>query len=801
MKQRWIIAAALVTVLAAVGLLAFFWPNAAQRDLDKTRRDLRQGGFQIDLSEFNFSASADERVRATALTNANLMSRSVRNETDARRNFFLQERFDLMPATGPGVAIVLWQQPNLPARSTPDPWASTPQTPSDLWATYREALDAGRIELDQGCAAALKGPIRFDLAPNRGVSMLLPHLANLRGLSQTLGVRTLVELHDGHRDLAWTNVLAVTRLATAWEPESTEISQLVRCGLATLAFETTWQALMAGGWSDAQLAQLQAEWQAVDFFKHLPETEAFARAAHADACQRERQDRIEYRQFFRDVFRSPRTAWMGLSTYWSSLGYRRRGSYEDERDLLLYHRDRELQLRAAIAAPTWQRMRQMPGVTNSAPYQARHPSRVGSLINMRQMSMGFMRQGRGLMGQAADAEARRRLLLAALALERYHTRHGNYPPSLTALVPGVLPRLPVDFMDGQPLRYRRTEDGRFVLYSVGLDCVDNGGEVIRPRRTSPYGPRRGLLGFREGSDVVWARPASAQEIQAHQQEEETEIESQLSVIRQNYAEVQRRAETERTYAVNKLLAEGAARRQVAAAAPKSENSEPNLLGRPFRRLLRNLPNTETNAVTLGEMLTPRPVPPVSESGVALFEVPVSYDAVTNNGFLHLIVDGELDTFGRSDEGERQTCERAANGNCLLGWTSTYDPPGQHAIQAEFIATTNPAYFRRAPKARGPAIAFVATNLCQFDSAYDQFDTRGGTLYARLVESNAVYAIELKAPGGERLRTFTGTTSNGVIQVHWDLLDDRGTRSTNPVIESVFKITLPASGRSQTVKGP
>jgi hypothetical protein len=78
------------------------------------------------------------------------------------------------------------------------------------------------------------------------------------------------------------------------------------------------------------------------------------------------------------------------------------------------------------------------------------------------------------------------------------------------------------------------------------------------------------------------------------------------------------------------------------------------------------------------------------------------------------VDGGLDAASRGEEGERQTCAPAANGNCLLGWTST---------------------------------------------------------------------------------------SNGVIRAHWDLIDDHGNRCTNESIDSVFQVTLPGSGRSQTLKGP
>ena len=103
---------------------------------------------------------------------------------------------------------------------------------------------------------------------------------------------------------------------------------------------------------------------------------------------------------------------------------------------------------------------------------------------------------------------------------------------------------------------------------------------------------------------------------------------------------------------------------------------------------------------------------------------------------------------------------------------------------------------------GQLTTFVVTNLCQFTPESASFDPElGAKFYARLPESNGTYQIELKSPAGERLRTISGSTSNGLFEVHWDLTDDRGRRCTNDSYDSVFDITLPGSGRSQTLRGP
>ena len=73
------------------------------------------------------------------------------------------------------------------------------------------------------------------------------------------------------------------------------------------------------------------------------------------------------------------------------------------------------------------------------------------------------------------------LALTACALERHWLAHGNYPEHLAELVPSYLDKVPLDIIDGQPLRYRRTDDGKFVLYSIGLDGKDDGGKPIDPK--------------------------------------------------------------------------------------------------------------------------------------------------------------------------------------------------------------------------------------------------------------------------------------------------------------------------------
>ncbi len=59
-------------------------------------------------------------------------------------------------------------------------------------------------------------------------------------------------------------------------------------------------------------------------------------------------------------------------------------------------------------------------------------------------------------------------------MEIFRRRTGHYPTTLDALVPTLLPVLPLDLWDGKPLKYK-IEDHRPLLYTIGSDLIDNDG--------------------------------------------------------------------------------------------------------------------------------------------------------------------------------------------------------------------------------------------------------------------------------------------------------------------------------------
>lgn len=115
------------------------------------------------------------------------------------------------------------------------------------------------------------------------------------------------------------------------------------------------------------------------------------------------------------------------------------------------------------------------------------PSRVESVINDAQRLRGagsffstlatlLIPNYRRAIQNSALMQVRLDELTIACGLERYRLLHHQYPKTLEELGQELLPVQPMDVIGGQPLHYHPTDDGQFLLYSVGWNERDDGGK-------------------------------------------------------------------------------------------------------------------------------------------------------------------------------------------------------------------------------------------------------------------------------------------------------------------------------------
>ncbi len=83
----------------------------------------------------------------------------------------------------------------------------------------------------------------------------------------------------------------------------------------------------------------------------------------------------------------------------------------------------------------------------------------------------------------------------ALALERWRVQHREYPDALGKLDSLLNTKVMVDPLGAGAMKCRRNDDGSYLLYSSGLDGMDNGGDsTTEDEDVDP---------FWLGRDMVW----------------------------------------------------------------------------------------------------------------------------------------------------------------------------------------------------------------------------------------------------------------------------------------------------------
>ena len=112
-------------------------------------------------------------------------------------------------------------------------------------------------------------------------------------------------------------------------------------------------------------------------------------------------------------------------------------------------------------------------------------------------------------------ETMKNIVISAIALKRYQTRHNQLPDTLAMLVPNLLPSVPVDCIDDRPLRYHLNDDGTFMLYSVGFNGKDDGGDPALLKNAETADEDLDYYDWlsNRALDWVWPQPATEKEIQ------------------------------------------------------------------------------------------------------------------------------------------------------------------------------------------------------------------------------------------------------------------------------------------------
>jgi len=387
-----------------------------------------------------------------------------------------------------------WQRyyRQLSLRTNLFPVPPQPQTPA---ADVLLALSKYSSTIEELRSAATLTASRFPLNydSEEPYAIMLPHLAPAKGTVLFLRLRALAELESGQSEPALADISLALRLTEKIRPEPFLISHLVRIAMLQITVQPLWEGLARHRWADAQLSELDQQLAALDFvadYQGVIRAENAFLAAETDFL-RHHPSQLDGMDFY-DFSEGGSTRFPDLPVQLMPSGW----FYQNEL------RGSKFILEQFLPIGDVRQQTISPTLVKEADEALRAMRRTPYSMLGKMFLPGLMNCPR----RFAWAQAAVNLARTACALERYRLAHGKYPQTLDALAPQFIAKVPHDYLGGQPLHYRPTDDGQFILYSVGWNEKDDGGIVSLTKGGTVDMDNKRVSVELDNGDWVWRYP-------------------------------------------------------------------------------------------------------------------------------------------------------------------------------------------------------------------------------------------------------------------------------------------------------
>jgi hypothetical protein len=328
---------------------------------------------------------------------------------------------------------------------------------------------------------------------NEDYGMAMPAARPLGPLTAQIRVSKILTLHAnlalaGHQpDIALADLQVNFKLMSGLMQDPSLVGGLVAVALNAIATSAIFNGIVLHSWNDAQLAALEDELGRVDFlqnYQFVMRSEAIAETVpNYDIFKKN----ISYRASMLSGQSSSMTWWIAFLEPLGWVDFNKISTVEIELN------------GSETVDPKAHRM--FPGQADdlinkanedrwdsSAPWSFLYTVASGPVVAV---AVKFAQ------AQVWIDETR-----IACALERYRLAHDAYPASLDTLAPAYIPDIPRDIMTGDPYHYVLRADGTFLLYSVGWNQLDDGGQAVYKKDVpTQVEPKEG--------DWVWPTPQVA----------------------------------------------------------------------------------------------------------------------------------------------------------------------------------------------------------------------------------------------------------------------------------------------------
>jgi hypothetical protein len=224
----------------------------------------------------------------------------------------------------------------------------------------------------------------------------------------------------------------------------------------------------------------------------------------------------------------------------------------------------------------------------------------------------------------------------------------------------------------------------------------------------------------------------------------------------------------------------------------SNQPEPRFHDLPLSQWIQTQSQLNSNHLSLSKLMTLKPVSGPDEWGRVAFDLPIRFEALQHhsehvfpNGMIDL---GSFDNHGNFIGCTLHDCQKAPDGNTRLFYNINWSSPGRQELRAMmtyYMGVDGDDF-----ELTGPALSYYASNTCCFYDSSTLFADDGADLYAKLREPSAKFRVEVRSVKGKLVNNISSSTTNGEINLAWNLTGLDGNKFTNNSFIGSFYVTYP-----------
>lgn len=344
----------------------------------------------------------------------------------------------------------------------------------ELWDDVESALERNSNILDLISKATKLPKCQFPVKWEDGAAAMFPHYATLREVARLESAAALTHARHGDMDAATDAINTGLKASASIKDEPALIAQLVRVAMINISLRSLQDSIASGSFTESQARQLESTLSQIDLRDGFVKALLGERAMGMWAYDEIKKTGPASYDALAGV--SDRTTLDSICLFVATRNIGRPMLNADQ-SYYLRHMTEQIDL---AKKPYYQVTKITPKVAGpeNAPSYAPVTKSVCPIFDCAR------RSSENCMANIAVARV-------GLGLIAYKDRFGIYPQSLAKLKSKLGWETPKDPFDGKDLKYKKTDKG-FVLYSIGLNMVNDGGRAPDPKMNDPC-----------TGDVVW----------------------------------------------------------------------------------------------------------------------------------------------------------------------------------------------------------------------------------------------------------------------------------------------------------